>query len=59
MARTDFHAGRPEILFHHCLTCGRESNSSPSPLFTSIAPYGKWNRSARVNVWYIEINSII
>ena len=53
MARTDFQAGLDEILFHHCLTCGRDSNSPFSPHLTSISPYGKWNRSARVNVYNI------
>jgi len=38
MVKTDFHADLPEILFHHCLTCGRESNKSPSPALTNIAP---------------------
>jgi hypothetical protein len=38
MATTDFQAARPEILFHHCLTCGRESINSPSPALNNFSP---------------------
>ena len=48
---TAFHEGRDVILFHHSLTCGRDSKKLASPFWTRSAPYGKWKRSAKVNAY--------